>query len=49
MLNLPINLGLAGAFQAGMHYAYEHGYDAAIQLDGDGQHDPMYIDMWLSL
>ena len=43
MVDLPINLGLAGAFQAGMKYALYNGYDYAIQLDGDGQHDPGYI------
>lgn len=43
LLNLPINLGLAGAFQAGARYAYERGYGCAIQLDGDGQHNPDYI------
>lgn len=43
LLNLPVNLGLSGAFQAGMRYAYYHGYDAAIQFDGDGQHDAKYI------
>lgn len=43
LLNLPINLGLAGAFQAGMKYAFYHGYDYAIQYDGDGQHNPEYI------
>lgn len=43
MLDLPINLGLAGAFQAGMKYAMYRGYDYAIQYDGDGQHDPQYI------
>lgn len=43
-LDLPVNLGLAGAFQAGMLYAYEKGYDAAIQFDGDGQHQAKYID-----
>lgn len=37
-LHLPINLGLAGAFQAGLLYALEHGYTAAIQFDADGQH-----------
>ena len=42
-LDLPINLGLAGAFQAGIKYAYEHEYDAALQFDGDGQHQPQYI------
>lgn len=43
LLDLPINLGLAGAFQTGMLYAFREGYDAAIQFDGDGQHDPTYI------
>lgn len=43
-LNLPINLGLAGAFQAGMKYAYSMGYDYAIQFDADGQHRPEYIE-----
>lgn len=42
-IDLPINLGLTGAVQAGMRYAYQMGYDAAIQFDGDGQHRPEYI------
>lgn len=42
-LDLPVNLGLAGAFQAGMKYAYRHNYDCAIQFDADGQHLPEYI------
>ncbi|MBR2601450.1 MAG: glycosyltransferase family 2 protein [Clostridia bacterium] len=42
-LDLPTNLGLTGAFQTGMRYAYERGYDAALQLDADGQHDPAFI------
>ena len=42
-LDLPINLGLAGAFQAGLKYAYNHDYDCAIQFDADGQHRPEYI------
>lgn len=42
-IDLPVNLGLAGGFQAGMKYAQRNGYDAAIQFDGDGQHDPGYI------
>ena len=42
-LNLPINLGLSGAVQAGYKYAYDNGYDAAIQFDGDGQHKSEYI------
>ena len=43
LLDLPVNLGLAGCFQAGMRYAYEKGYSYAIQFDGDGQHRPEYI------
>lgn len=44
LLNLPVNLGLAGAFQAGMKYAYIKDYDCAIQFDADGQHLAEYID-----
>ncbi len=43
LLNLPTNLGLTGAFQTGMKYAFMQGYDAAMQLDADGQHDPGFI------
>ncbi len=44
LINLPVNLGLAGAFQTGMKYALQNDYDAAIQFDGDGQHRPEYIE-----
>lgn len=44
-LDLPTNLGLAGALQAGMKYAYRHGYDCVIQFDADGQHLPEYIKL----
>ena len=43
LLNLPVNLGLAGAFQAGLKYAYTKGYSYAIQFDADGQHRPEFI------
>ncbi len=43
LIDLPVNLGLAGAFQTGLWYALEHGYDCALQFDGDGQHPPQYI------
>jgi glycosyltransferase involved in cell wall biosynthesis len=43
VLNLPFNLGIGGAMQAGYQYAYEKGYDIAVQVDGDGQHDPREI------
>ena len=43
-LNLPINLGIGGAVQTGYRYAYYHGYDMAVQFDGDGQHNAAYLD-----
>ncbi len=43
IINLPINLGIGGAVQTGYKYAFEHGYDIAIQMDADGQHNPAYI------
>lgn len=43
VVSLPVNLGLAGAFQTGMRYALEHDYDYAIQFDADGQHSATYI------
>lgn len=43
VLKLPYNLGIGGAVQTGYLYAKMNNYDIAIQLDGDGQHDPTYI------
>ena len=37
-LDLPVNLGIGGAMHSGYRYAYSHGYDIAVQMDGDGQH-----------
>lgn len=42
-LDLPVNLGIGGAVQAGYRYAEENGYEIAVQVDGDGQHDPKYL------
>lgn len=47
LIDLPVNLGLAGAFQTGLKYAYEKGYDYALQFDADGQHRPEYIEAML--
>lgn len=44
VLNLPLNLGIGGAVQTGYWYAYENGYDIAVQFDGDGQHDAKYLE-----
>lgn len=43
ILSLPINYGLTSAIQIGMKYAYQKGYDIAIQFDGDGQHQAKYL------
>ena len=40
MVRLPFNLGIGGAMQTGYQYALDHGFDLAVQIDGDGQHDP---------
>lgn len=42
-LDLPVNLGIGGGVQCGYLYARDNGYDVAVQLDGDGQHDPAYL------
>ncbi|WP_282144775.1 glycosyltransferase family 2 protein [Thomasclavelia cocleata] len=47
--NIPViplihNLGIGGAVQTGYKYAIEHGYDVALQYDGDGQHDVRYVE-----
>jgi glycosyltransferase involved in cell wall biosynthesis len=43
VLRLPFNLGIGGAMQTGYRFAFEHGYDVAVQIDGDGQHDPSQL------
>ncbi|MCR5229288.1 MAG: glycosyltransferase family 2 protein [Solobacterium sp.] len=42
-IDLPLNAGLAAVTQMGFKYAAENGYDAAVVVDGDGQHPPKYI------
>ena len=43
VLSHPFNLGIGGAVQSGYRYAYLHGYEVAVQVDGDGQHDPAQL------
>lgn len=42
-LSNPINLGIGATVQAGYMYARDKGYDIAVQMDGDGQHNPRYL------
>jgi glycosyltransferase involved in cell wall biosynthesis len=44
VISLPFNLGIGGAVQTGFKFAEKHQYDFAVQIDGDGQHDPRYLD-----
>lgn len=43
ILNLPINIGIAGVTRAGFKYAVDNDYDCVVCIDGDGQHQPKYI------
>ena len=43
VLNLPVNIGIGGAVQTGYLYALYNNYDIAVQIDGDGQHNPIYL------
>ena len=44
VVNLPVNLGIGGGVQTGYLYAWQNGYDIAVQFDGDGQHNARYLD-----
>ncbi|AHH93528.1 dolichyl-phosphate mannose synthase [Kutzneria albida DSM 43870] len=48
VLDLPYNLGVGGAMRAGFRYAVRHDYDAAVQVDADGQHDPTEVPALLA-
>jgi glycosyltransferase involved in cell wall biosynthesis len=44
VISLPFNLGIGAAVQTGFQFAQKYQYDIAVQIDGDGQHDPAYLD-----
>lgn len=44
-IRLPFNLGVGGAVRAGFVFAVQNGFQAVIQYDADGQHDPKYIEL----
>ncbi|OZB94025.1 glycosyltransferase family 2 protein [Paenibacillus sp. XY044] len=48
VIDLTCNLGIGGAVQTGYRYAAEHHYDYAVQIDGDGQHNPRDLHRLLS-
>jgi glycosyltransferase involved in cell wall biosynthesis len=43
VLDLPCNLGVGGAVQAGFQYALAAGARLCVRIDGDGQHPPAEI------
>ncbi|WP_454192437.1 glycosyltransferase family 2 protein [Paenibacillus sp. Marseille-Q7038] len=47
VIDLTCNLGIGGAVQTGYRYAAEHHYDYAVQIDGDGQHNPSDLNRLL--
>jgi glycosyltransferase involved in cell wall biosynthesis len=48
VLRLPYNLGIGGAVQSGFQYARDGGFGVAVQIDGDGQHDPRQLPALLT-
>ena len=48
VVSLPFNLGIGGAVQTGFQYADQGGYDIAVQIDGDGQHDAAFLPQLLA-
>lgn len=44
ILCLPTNIGIGGGVQTGYLYAVKHGYDIAVQFDGDGQHNASFLN-----
>jgi len=48
VVSLPFNVGVGAAVQCGYIYARIHGYEVAVQVDGDGQHDPRDIPRLLA-
>ena len=47
-IRLPFNLGVGGALRCGFKYAVQHGYDAVVQCDADGQHPVDHIELLIS-
>ncbi|MCX7711728.1 MAG: glycosyltransferase family 2 protein [Clostridia bacterium] len=48
VISLPFNLGIGGAMQTGYRFARDQGYDIAVQVDADGQHDPVYLNAMIT-
>ena len=40
VVSLPFNVGVGGAMRTAFLYAFREGYQAIVQVDADGQHEP---------
>ena len=49
VVRLPFNLGIGAAVQTGFMFALDRGYELAVRLDGDGQHDPQELPKLLEV
>lgn len=49
IINLPVNKGKGAALRAGFRYAAQKGYNYAITIDSDGQHNPEEIPLFLDV
>jgi glycosyltransferase involved in cell wall biosynthesis len=47
VVRLPFNLGIGSACQTGFRYAFDNGFQVAVRVDGDGQHDPSQLGLLL--
>ena len=45
VIELPFNMGYGAALQTGFKYALKKKYEFAVQMDADGQHDPLSIEV----
>jgi len=48
VIQLPHHLGLGGAVQTGYKFAFEHGFQRVVRVDGDGQHNAADIPALLA-
>ena len=44
VVSLPFNVGVGGAMRTAFLFASRNGYEAMVQVDADGQHDPADLD-----
>ncbi len=48
VISLPFNVGVGGAMRTAFLFAQREGYQALVQVDADGQHDPADLERVLN-